>query len=121
MKSRTNHRIDRVANQIQHTLAAAIAARLKDPRVGFVTVTGVIVTPDLARAIVRVSVMGSEEEKTTAVEGLRSARGFLRSLLARELQLRTTPELQFEIDRGIDHAARISRLLTDIDRERGDT
>ncbi|MGD2135568.1 MAG: 30S ribosome-binding factor RbfA [Gemmatimonadales bacterium] len=108
------HRPERVAALIQETLAEALTTRVKDPRVGFVTVTGVDVASDYSVATVGVSVLGDEEEKAQAMEGLDSASGFLRSLLARTLTLRTTPELRFVLDRGIEHAARINRILDDL-------
>lgn len=111
MRGRTSHRADRVAHLILEALADALSTRVKDPRVGFVTITGVTVTPDLNFADVRVSVMGSEEDKASALEGLRSARGFLRTHLAQTLTLRTVPELRFHLDRGLEHAARIDQLL----------
>ncbi len=116
MTSRRSHRPARVATLIQQTLARALATQVKDPRVGFVTVTNVTVTSDLSHATARVSVMGTEEEKAAAMDGLESARGFLRSLLARAADLRTTPELHFAIDRGLEHASRIDELLADIKR-----
>lgn len=105
------HRPERVGALIQESLADALATELKDPRIGFVTVTGVTVSPDCSHASVRVSVMGSDEEKARAMEGLESARGFLRTRLARTLTLRSAPELHFHLDRGVEHAARIDRLL----------
>ncbi|MBI4419281.1 MAG: 30S ribosome-binding factor RbfA [Gemmatimonadetes bacterium] len=116
MKRAPKHRPERLAALIQESIAAAISTVVKDPRVGFVTVTGVSVSPDSTHAAVRVSVMGTEEEKTRALEGLDSARGFLRTQLARTLSLRTTPELRFELDRGLEHAQRIDRILADLRR-----
>lgn len=111
------HRPRRVAALIQETVAGALARDVKDPRVGFVTVTGVSVTPDAAHATVRVSVLGSDEEKARAMEGLASATGFLRTCLARSLSLRVAPELTFELDRGIEHAQRIDQILGRINRD----
>lgn len=115
----TAHRRERVATLIQQTIADVLASRIKDPRIGFVTVTSVSVSHDLSHAAVRVSVMGSEEEKATAMEGLESARGFLRSTLAQALELRATPELHFHLDRGLEHAARIDELLDQVKRDEG--
>lgn len=112
-----HHRPERLAALLHQTLAEALANRVKDPRVGFVTVTGVDVSPDGGHAAVWVSVMGTEEEKTSAMEGLNSARGFLRSHLAKALTLRTTPELHFQLDRGLEHAQRIEQLLAQIRRD----
>ena len=90
---------------------------MRDPRVGFVTVTGVLVTGDLSHARVMVSVPGDEAEQARALEGLQSAAGFLRSPAARALITRIVPELHFELDRGLEHAARINELLAGIRRE----
>jgi len=111
------HRPERLAALVQETLATAIATSLKDPRIGFVTITGVRVTPDGQVATVRVSVLGSEDDKGRAIEGLEHARGFLRTVLASQLELRVTPELRFELDRGIEHAQRIDTLLNEIRRD----
>lgn len=116
MTRRGKHRPERLAALIQESIAAAIAKSVKDPRVGFVTVTGATVSPDGTHAAVRISVLGSAEEKQKALEGLESARGFLRSLLAKELSIRAAPELKFELDRGLEHAAHINRLLSDLKR-----
>src|SRR2546426_12285327 len=111
MKRRRSHRPERVAEAIRQTVAAFLTSDVRDPRIGFVTVTAVEVSGDLAHARVRVSVMGSDEEKAKSLEGLASAARFLRARIARELPLRTAPELRFELDRGQEHAMRIARLL----------
>ncbi|HEX2682076.1 MAG TPA: 30S ribosome-binding factor RbfA [Candidatus Dormibacteraeota bacterium] len=111
---RPSHRPERVAEGIRQMVAAFLTGNVRDPRVGFVTVTGVDVSADLAHARVRVSVMGSEEEKGKSLEGLASAARFLRAQLARELRLRLTPELRFELDRGLEHAQRIDRVLREL-------
>jgi ribosome-binding factor A len=115
------HRPERLAALLQETLAEALAKQVKDPRVGFVTLTGVTVSPDGSHATIRVSVMGSEAEKTRALAGLDHARGFLRSHLAHELALRVTPELHFLLDRGIEHAQRIDRILRDLGQKGGES
>lgn len=111
-----HHRPERLAALIQEALAEALAARLKDPRVGFVTITGVTVTPDGSHATVRVSVLGDEETKQQGLAGLQSARGFLRSELAKRLTMRVTPDLAFVLDRGLEHAQRINQVLADLKR-----
>src|SRR5205809_5241778 len=115
MKRRTSHRPERAAEAIRHTVAAFLARDVRDACIGFVTVTAVEVSGDLAHARVRVSVMGSDEEKAKSLEGLASAARFLRARIARELPLRTAPELRFELDRGQEHAMRIARLLKDLE------
>src|SRR5690349_15457586 len=92
MVRRASHRPERVAEAIRQTVAAFLTKNVRDPRVGFVTVTGVLVSPDLTHARVRVSVMGNEEEKGKSLEGLTSAARFLRGELARELTLRVRSE-----------------------------
>ncbi len=111
MKRRPSHRPERVAEAIRQTVAAFLTGTVRDPRVGFVTVTAVDVSADLGHARVRVSVMGSEDEKGKSLEGLASAARFLRAQLARELPLRVTPDLSFELDRGLEHAQRIDQVL----------
>ncbi len=111
---RPSHRPERVAEVIRQTVAAYLTEQVRDPRIGFVTVTGVELSADLAHARVRVSVMGTEEEKAQSLAGLRSAAGFLRAQLGRVLRLRQTPELRFELDRGLEHAQRIDRLLREL-------
>jgi ribosome-binding factor A len=111
MKRSHHHRSERLAALIHETLATALTTRLKDPRIGFVTITGVQVTPDGQHATIRFSVLGTDEDKGRAAEGLEHARGFLRSCLATQLDLRSTPELRFELDRGLEHARRIDELL----------
>lgn len=115
-----HHRPERLAALVQEALAEAIATRVKDPRVGFVTITGVQVTQDGSHATVRVSVLGDEDEKAAALEGLQSARGFLRSRLAKTLTLRVTPDIAFVLDRGIEHAQRINQVLADLKRDEAD-
>jgi ribosome-binding factor A len=114
-----SHRPERVGELIRKTVAEFLTGNVRDPRIGFVTVTGVEVSADLSHATVRVSVMGSEEEKARSLEGLGSAARFLRATLARGLRLRTTPELHFQLDRGLEHAQRIDRVLKEL-KERGD-
>ena len=114
MKQRPTHRPERLAELIRQTVAEFLTGNVRDPRVGFVTVTAVEVSGDLAHARIRVSVMGSEEEKTKTLEGLGSAARFLRAQLSRELRLRTSPELRFELDRGVEHAQRIDAVLKQI-------
>src|SRR5512145_1576812 len=112
-----SRRPEQVAGTIRQVITEALTREVRDPRVGFVTVTGVLVTNDLSHARVMVSVPGQEADKARALEGLQSAAGFLRSRTARALTTRSVPELHFELDRGLEHAARISELLNDIRRE----
>jgi len=112
---RNNRRADRVAEAIREEIATFLASSAKDPRiVGFVTVTGVDITPDLRHAKVFVSVMGSESEKTSTFEGLASTASHLRSRVARVLNLRVAPDIQFREDESVARAARIESLLAEI-------
>ena len=112
-----SRRPEQVAGTIRQVVAEALARDIRDPRVGFVTVTDVLVTNDLSHARVTMSVPGDEAEKTRALQGLQSAAGFLRSRVARALTTRIVPELHFELDKGMEHAARIEKLLASIRRE----
>lgn len=117
---RPTRRPEQVAGTIRQVIADALAREVRDPRVGFVTVTGVLVTNDLSHARVLVSVAGDDAGRAKAMEGLQSAAGFLRSRAARALTTRTVPELHFELDKGMQHAARIEELLQTIRREEHD-
>ncbi len=114
MMKRRSHRPERVAELVRQTVGAFLTGDVRDPRIGFVTVTGVEVTADLSHANVQVSVMGTEEEKARSLEGLASAARFLRAQLSKELTLRTSPELHFRLDRGLEHAQRINQVLKDL-------
>ena len=113
----SSRRPEQMAETVRQVLTEALAREVRDPRVGFVTITGVLVSNDLSHARVLVSVPGDDVEKTRALEGLQSAAGFLRSRAARSLTTRSVPELHFELDRGLEHAARINELLNTIRRE----
>jgi ribosome-binding factor A len=113
-------RPEQVAGTLRQVITGALAREVRDPRVGFVTVTGVLVSNDLSHARVMVSVAGDEAERSRALQGLQSAAGFLRTRAARALTTRTVPELHFELDRGVEHAARIEELLESIRREEQD-
>jgi ribosome-binding factor A len=109
-----SHRPERVGELVRQTVAGFLTGDVRDPRIGFVTVTGVEVSADLSHATVSVSVMGTEEEKAKSLEGLASAARFLRAAVSRELRLRTSPELHFRLDRGLEHAQRIDRVLKEL-------
>lgn len=104
-------RMRRVDEAVRAVLSDAIAKDLKDPRVGFVTVTGVKTSPDLRHARVYVSVLGDAETRAASLDGLRSAHGFLQGQLASELKLKHTPALTFEYDESVDRGMRITELL----------
>lgn len=119
MPQRPSHRPERLGELIREAVAVFLTGHVRDPRIGFVTVTGVEVSPDLEHARIRVSVMGSEEERARTLEGLASAARFMRAQISRELNLRTSPELRFEIDRGLEHARRIEQVLKRLKEDQG--
>src|SRR5436305_10806935 len=104
-------RMRRVDEAVRAVLSDAIAKDLKDPRVGFVTVTAVKTSPDLRHARVYVSVLGEEPARSDSIEGLRSAHGYLQGRIASELTLKRTPTLTFEYDDTTDRAMHINELL----------
>ena len=116
-----SRRIERVCDLLRAELSQLLIERVSDPRVRLTTVSNVDVSSDLRHAKVRVSVLGSESERHDSVEALRNASGFLRSQLASRVRLRFTPELVFELDRGAEHAERITKLLEDSNDDRSAT
>ena len=107
-------RADRVAEEFREILAEEIP-RLKDPRVGFVTVTRVEVTPDLRRAMVFYTVLGENKDRRRTRAGLLSARVHLRSVLGHQVRLKFTPDLEFQEDVGLEQVERITQLLKEIE------
>ena len=102
----------RIAEQIQRELADVIRFELKDPRVAqMVTLTGVEVSPDQSHAKVFFTLLGDEAAKDSTVEGLKRAGGFLRTQLAKRLDLRTVPQLNFKYDASVERGAHLSRLI----------
>jgi ribosome-binding factor A len=111
------HRQEKLGELIAVELSELIRTRLKDPRVGFASITHVEVSGDLRHAKVFVSVMGSQEEQAATMKGLKHATGFLRHELASRLVLRFMPELVFKLDTSIAEGARILELLQKIEQE----
>jgi len=101
----------RVDEAVREVLSDAITTQLKDPRVGFVTVTAVETAPDLRRARVYVSVLGNASVRKRSLQGLESAHGVLQRVVARELRLKHTPTLEFVYDDTAERGMRIARLL----------
>jgi ribosome-binding factor A len=106
-------RMRRVNEAVREVVSARIAEGLRDPRIGFVTVTAVETSPDLRHARVFVSVLGSDQERAATLAGLDSAHGVLQQSVATELRLKRTPSLQFVFDQSIDRGMRITELLDD--------
>lgn len=101
----------RVNEALREVLSARIAGGLKDPRIGFVTVTAVETSPDLRHARVFVSVLGSDEERSESLAGLQRAHGVLQAEIARVTHMKRTPELKFVYDETVEKGMRINELL----------
>ncbi len=109
-------RANRVAEQMKKELGEILTMKLKDPRIGFVTVTDVEVTGDLQQATIYISVLGSEKEKQDTLLGLTKAKGFIRSEIGKRIRLRKTPELLFEFDEAYEYGNRIETILRDLNK-----
>jgi ribosome-binding factor A len=109
----------RRVNEALREVISESVGELKDPRIGFVTVTEVRASPDLRQATVFVSVLGSERQREQTLAGLESSRGILQHRLGRELHLKRTPQLVFEYDRSVERGARLSKLLDELSSEPG--
>src|SRR5262245_25132115 len=112
-------RPSRVSEELREILAEEIP-KLKDPRVGFVTVTGVSVTPDLHRARVFYTTMGDDRARRATSAALSSARGHLRQVIGRQVRMKTLPDLRFEPDDVPDSADRIEELIRELHRGEGE-
>jgi len=107
---RISHRAERLADELRAALSVIVSG-MADPRIGFVTVTGVRLSPDLRHARVMVSVLGDEAQQRASLKRLEAARQYLRHELAQEVALRFTPELSFELDLGVEYSQRVDELL----------
>jgi len=112
-------RQQRVAEQIQQEISALLVKGIKDPRVGFITITGVEVSADLRVAWVYFSSTGSAEQRASSQQGLESAAGFIRRTLGKRLRLKTIPEFHFKYDESLDRGAHIEQLLTEVRQNEG--
>jgi ribosome-binding factor A len=107
-------RISRVGEQVKKELSQILQREIKDPRIGFVTVTGVEMSGDLQIAKVYVSVLGSPEQKQQTLSALEKAKGYIRSEIGRRIQLRHVPEIVFTMDESLEHSEHINRLLKEV-------
>lgn len=114
----SSYRKDRLASEIVKQTGRLIQTELSDPRLGFVTVTRAKVSDDYKYATVFVSVMGSPKQKKLSLSGLRHARGFVQRELTRRIQMRSFPEIRFELDDSIDKAFKITGIIDGLNRER---
>lgn len=113
-------RLERLTAILKQELGAIIAFQLKDPRVGFATVTRIKLASDLTQVQVFVSVLGPEAQERAAMRALNHARGHIQSLIADRIEIRRHPEITFHLDRGLKHSLRVSEILTELAHERGD-
>lgn len=110
-------RTSRVAEQMKKELGEIVNQKLKDPRIGFVTITDVSLTNDLSQATVYVSVLGNEDEKVQTLEGLQKATGFIRSEIGRRIRIRKVPEITFSFDDAHEYGNRIDSILQKLKQE----
>jgi ribosome-binding factor A len=111
----TKHRVSRLAETLKEEISQMIREELKDPRIGFVTVTAVEVAEDLGHAKVFVSVLGDEIQRKESLDGLKSAAGFIRREIGQRVRLRFAPEIVFKYDPSIEHGAQIAKLLKGVE------
>lgn len=112
-----SNRAAKLAGTLKKKISKIIQTEIRDPRIGFVTITEVKVSGDLRHVKVYFSVFGNEKEKKSAIIGLKHATGFIRQLIARGIELRYVPEIVFEFDEIYEHELRINELLERIKRE----
>jgi ribosome-binding factor A len=111
--SQRTEKVQKLAREI----LGELIQKLKDPRIGFATVTAVRISADLRYARVLVSVLGNDEERTETMAGLRSATPYLRGELGRQMRMKYLPELTFELDTSTDRAERVEHLLNQIHQQ----
>ena len=110
-------RVEKMQELMKQELSQIILREMKDPRIGFVTITQVRMTSDLARAEIYLSLMGSEEEKDQTLKALTRSLGFLRTEIGKRIRMRHTPELVLKMDDSLEYSANIQRLLVQIEKE----
>ncbi len=116
--SMNQFRKDRLSSEIVKETSRILLSEMRDPRLGFVTVTRAKVSDDYRHAKVFVSVMGPPRQKKLTLSGLKHARGFVQRELARRIKMRTFPEIAFELDESIDKAFQVSKIIDDLAKER---
>src|SRR5690625_1923206 len=115
----SNIRANRVAEQIKTEIGEILTLKIKEPIIGFVTITDVDVTGDLQQATIYFSVLGEEEEEEETLAGLETASGFIRSEIGQRIRLRKTPEITFEFDEAHEYGNHIETLLRDLKQDYG--
>ena len=112
------NRSEKVSHQLKREISQILHDEVKDPRIGFITVTKVEITRDLRFAKIYYSVLGTEKDQEASNEALVSAKGFIRGLIGRRLQLRFTPEIDFVLDKSSQYSFRIEQVLDSIKEDR---
>jgi ribosome-binding factor A len=112
------NRPDRVAEEVRHVISETLSREVKDPGIGFITITHVKISSDLQVARVSYTTMGDERNRAATKAALERVKPFLRRQLGQKLRLRRVPELNFHFDEGIAHQARVEEILIDIQKER---
>ena len=115
------HRVSQIGEQVKKELTDIIGRKIKDPRIGFVTITEVEMSGDLQQATVFLSVLGDETKKQETLVGLAKAKGFIRSEIGSRIRLRKVPEIFFEIDESIAYGSKIEHLITEIKKNEKST
>ena len=113
-----SRRIARISERVREAVSEIILFGLKDPRIGFVTVLGATVTPDVKEATIRISVLGSPTKKRLTLEAIEHSRGYIQKQLGRRLKTRNTPTLRFELDEKTEKVQELEEALEKIRRER---
>jgi ribosome-binding factor A len=113
----SRRRREKVADLLRDEVSQIIQREMSDPRLGFVSITRVELSPDLKYARMYISVMGSEEERADSLVALNNASGFIRRQLAPRLRMRVIPEVSFRLDRSMEHAENVARILRDLEPE----
>ena len=112
-------RSERVADLVRKEISEMLIRSIKDPRIGFVTITRVTVTDDCRSAKIYYSVVGSPEEREQSLEGLNSAKGYIRRELGHRMKLKYTPEIVFQFDPSIEYAVHMGEVIQHLQEERG--
>lgn len=113
-------RFEKVAQELKREISAIVHNELKDPRIGFITITHLDLTPDLRYARVYFSILGDKNNKAKSLEGLKNATGFIRRKIGERIRLRYVPEIVFKLDESGEHSFRISKLLEGMDEGKRD-
>lgn len=116
----TAPRVTRLSELIKEEVGELIHDELKDPRIGFVTVTSAEVTPDTRHADIHLSILGTKEERDRSLAGINSAKGHLRRELGRRVRMKYLPELHFYLDLSAEHSARVGKILHKIEKRKGE-